>query len=260
MTTPLSYPRFGLFNTEERIIHSANVSQDFQIGIWLPFSYASSAQRYPVLYVPDGEFAFGLATGLMPLLIGTGEVPELIVVGVAYHGITSWSAHGILRDRDFCPPGFLDPPAESRLTSFTLFFEEELFPLIETEYRGSSEDRALFGFSSAGFFTLHTLLTRPGMFRRHIATSCTWPRADDYLLSCEQQYAQQSLHLPADLYLAVGGLEEDQLPGYRKLIEILQERDYAHLRLVTQIWEGEQHNAGVLAKTFLSGMRAVFAS
>jgi predicted alpha/beta superfamily hydrolase len=247
-----------LFNTEERIIHSDSVDQDFQIGVWFPFSYANSDQSYPVLYVPDGEFAFGLATGLMPTLIGTQEVPELIIVGIAYHGISDWREHGILRDRDFCPPGFQSPPAESRITSFTNFFKQELFPLIETECRGSPEDRALFGFSSGGFFTLHTMLTQPEMFRRYIAASCTWPGADQYLLNCEQQYAAQPKHPLTDLYLSVGELEEDQLPGFRTLTDTLRARNDPSLRLFTQILEGEKHNSGVLAKTFLYGVRAVF--
>ena len=148
--TQLSYPRFGLFNTEERILRSDSMDQAFQIGVWFPFSYGSSSRRYPVLYVPDGEFAFGLAAGLIPTLIGTQEVPELIVVGIAYHGITSWMEHSILRDRDFCPPGFQEPPAESRIASYTGFFRQELFPLIEAEYRGSPDDRTLFGFSGGG--------------------------------------------------------------------------------------------------------------
>jgi predicted alpha/beta superfamily hydrolase len=253
-----SYPRFGLFNTEERIIHSDSVGQDFRIGIWFPFSYASSDQKYPVLYVPDGEFVYGLATGLIPTLIGNQEVPELIVVGIAYQGITGWEEFGILRDRDLCPPGFQNPPADSRIVPFTNFFRQELFPLVESEYRGSPENRTLFGFSSGGFFTLHTMLTQPGMFRRHIAASCTWPGADDYLRNCEQQYAAQLMHPPADLYLSVGGLEEGQLPGFHKLTERLQERHYPDLRLFTQIFEGEKHSSGVLAKTFLGGMRAVF--
>jgi hypothetical protein len=184
----------------------------------------------------------------------------LIVVGIAYHGIADWREHGILRDRDFLPSGFQNPPAESRLESFTNFFRHELFQLVEAEYRGSPQDRALFGFSSGGFFTLHTMLTQPGMFRRYIAASCTWPRADDYLLNCEQQNAAQSVHQPTDLYLSVGGLEQEQLPGFRTLTETLQERHYPGLRLFTQIWEGETHSAGVLAKTFLEGVRAVFRS
>lgn len=256
--TQKPYPRFGLFNTEERILHSDSMDQAFQIGVWFPFSYGNSDQRYPVLYVPDGEFAFGLATGLIPTLIGTGEVPELMVVGIAYHGITGWREHGILRDRDFCPAGFQDPPSESRIAPFVGFIKQELFRLVETEYRGSPDDRALFGFSSGGLFALHTMLTQPGMFRRTIAAGCTWPGADDYLVSCEQQYAAQSVHMPTDLYLSVGGLEEDQLPGFRTFAEILQKRNYPGLRFFTEILKGEKHSSGVLAKTFIHGLRAVF--
>jgi hypothetical protein len=133
-----------------------------------------------------------------------------------------------------------------------------LFPLIEGEFRGDPADRALFGFSSGGFFAVHTLLTQPGMFRRCIAASCTWPRADDTLLDCEQQYAKQPVHPPTDLYLAVGGAEEEQLPGFQKLCAALLEGNYPGLRLFTQILEGEKHSAGVLAKTFLYGVRSVF--
>lgn len=256
--TQSSYPRFGLFNTEERIIHSDSVGQDYRIGIWFPFSYAHSDQHYPVLYVLDGEFAFGLATGLMPILIGTQEVPELLVVGIAYHGITSWQEHGKLRDQDFCPPDFQQPATESRMASFVDFFKQELFPLIETEYRGSPTDRALFGFSGGGFFTLHTMLMQPRMFRRYIAASCTWPRADAYLLNCEQQNTVELAEPPLDLYLSVGGQEDDQLSGFQTVVETLRARNYPRLRLVTQIFEGEKHNSGVLAKTFLEGMRTVF--
>jgi len=254
----MTYPRFGLFNTEERIIHSEGVGQDFRIGVWFPFSYGGSDQRYPVLYVLDGEFAFGLATGMIPILIGTQEVPELIVVGIAYHGITAWREHAILRDQDYCVPGFQQPNTESRIVPFTHFIQQELFPLIESEYRGSSEDRTLFGFSSGGFFTFHTMLTQPGMFRRHIAASCTWPGADTQLLDCEQQYAALPSQPQSDLYLAVGELDEEQLPGFRTVTETLRKRNYPCLRFVTEILAGEGHNAGALAKTFLYGMRAVF--
>jgi predicted alpha/beta superfamily hydrolase len=132
--------------------------------------------------------------------------------------------------------------------------------LIETEYRGSPDERALYGFSVGGFFTLYTFFTRPDLFRRYIAASCTWPAADAYLLACEQQYAHQPSHLAANLYISVGGMEEDQLPGFKTLTETLRKRNYPDLRLDTQIIEGEKHSAGVIANTFLNGVRAVFKS
>ena len=255
-----SYSRFRLFNTEARIIKSVWVGEEYQIGIWLPFSYASSNQTYPVLYVTDGDYAFGLATGLIPTLIGTQEIPEILVVGISYNHLSNYDEFGTLRSRDMLPPGFVHAPPAARTDQFIAFLEKELFPLIEMEYRGSPKERALFGFSVGGFFTLYTLFTRPDLFQRYIAASCTWAGADEYLLTCEQQYANQSIHPPANLDLSVGGLEEDQLPGFKTLTETLGERDYPDLKLNTQIITDEKHSAGVIAYSFLYGVRTVFKS
>jgi predicted alpha/beta superfamily hydrolase len=253
-------PRFGLFNTEARILQSACVGEVYQIGIWFPFSYSSSRETYPVLYLTDGDYTFGLATGLIPTLIGTQEIPEMLVVGIGYNHLSNYSEFGEFRERDMLPPGFAGAPPDSRTPQFMAFLRQELFPLIEANYRASPDDRTLYGFSVGGFFALYTMLTQPGLFRRYIAASCTWPAADAYLLACERKYAGQSSHPPVDLYFAVGGLEEDQLPGFHAMVELLQQRDYANLRFQAQIFEGEKHSAGVISQTFLNGLRSVFQS
>jgi predicted alpha/beta superfamily hydrolase len=249
---------FGLFNTEAQVFHSACTGQDFQVGVWFPFSYASSDKKYPVLYVPDGEFAFPVAAGLIPTLMGAGEVPEMLVVGIAYHGISSWGEFGVLRDRDFCTQQFQSPPHQSRHALYTRFFQEELFPLIESQYRAEASDRAVFGFSSGGFFALHMLLTQPGMFRRHVAASCTWPGAGEYFLECAQRYAEIAASPQTDLFLAVGELDTEQVPRFHQLVEALSGGKYSNLRLVSQVFEGEGHTAGVIGKAFLVGLKAVF--
>lgn len=131
--------------------------------------------------------------------------------------------------------------------------------MIETRYRALPQERALFGFSSAGFFALHMLLTQPGMFRRHVAASCTWPGADEYFLQCAQQYTQTPIHPPADLYLAVGQQDEEQLPGFNRLTETLSNGSYPNLRLTSQIFDGEGHSAGVIGNAILKGLKAVFS-
>ena len=254
------YSRFGLFNTEGRIIKSTCVDEEYQIGIWLPFSYASSDQTYPVLYVTDGDYAFGLAAGLIPTLIGMQEIPEILVVGIGYNRLSNYDEFGTLRARDMLPPGFVHAPPDARAPQFFAFLEQELFPLIEKEYRGIPDKRSLYGFSVGGFFTLYALFIRPDLFQRYIAASCTWSSADEYLLICEQQYAQQSIHPAANLFFSVGGKEEDQLPGFKKLTETLRERKYPDLKLNTQIIAGEKHSAGVIAYSFLNGIRTVFKS
>jgi uncharacterized protein len=253
-----SLPRFGLFNTEARIYHSRHTDQDYQIGVWFPFSYGSSERKYPVLYVPDGEFAFATAAGLIPTLIGTGEVPEMIVVGIAFHGISTWEEFGVLRERDLLTQQFQSPPALSRQQQFACFFQDELFPLIESHYRADPQDRAVFGFSSAGFFALHMLFTQPGMFRRCVAASCTWPGAGEFHLENARRYAEKSQHPPVDLFLAVGSQDEGQVEGFQHLREMLASGKIPNLGLNSSVFEGEGHSAGMIAKTFLSGLKSVF--
>jgi predicted alpha/beta superfamily hydrolase len=254
---PSTSSRFGIFKTEARVLHSEFVHQDYEIGVWLPFSYEKTDQTYPVLYVPDGEYIYPAVMGLMPTHMGSGAVPEMIVVGIQYHGISTWEEFSGLRYQDFLPQCDLPPEKASRLPAYTEFYRQELFPLIEKAYRASSGDRAIFGFSAGGMFALQMMLTQPGLFRRHVAASCYW--SADYLGECLREYAQRPSRPPVDLYLSVGGLEEDMLPGYRSVIETLQNGSYPEVRLHSEIVEGENHSAGLIARTFLAGTRAVFA-
>ena len=249
---------FALFNTEARIFHSVMLIQDFQIGVWFPFSYFNSDQAYPVLFVPDGEYAFPAVVGVIPTLIGAGEVPELLVVGIAYQGISGWQEFGTLRDRDLCTQQFQGPGIESRHAQYTRFFQEELFPLVEKHYRVNGSDRAIIGFSSAGFFSLEMLFTQPGMFRRHIAASCTWPGAGEYFLKCAQHYAEGPAHPQTDLYLAVGSQDEEQVPRFNQLLEYMNKEKLPNLRLTGRVFEEEGHTAGMIGKTILAGLRTVF--
>jgi predicted alpha/beta superfamily hydrolase len=250
--------RFGLFNTEAIIHTSVSNGEEYQIGIWFPFSYYDSDQTYPVLYLMDGDYLFGLATGLVPTLIGTQDIPEILVVGIGYNQISSYTEFGKLRELDMLPTGCVDASPDSRTPQFLGFLEQELFPLIETRYRGSPDDRALYGFSVGGFFTLYTMLTRSGLFKRYIAASGTWPGAASFLMTCELDYAQQPQHPQANLHIAVGGLEEDQLPGFKTFTETIHKRDYPDFKLSTEIIAEEIHGSGVIAHSFINGLKWVY--
>jgi predicted alpha/beta superfamily hydrolase len=189
--------RFGLFNTEAIIHTSVSNGEEYQIGIWFPFSYYNSDQTYPVLYLTDGDYLFGLATGLVPTLIGTQEIPEILVVGIGYNQLSSYTEFSKLRELDMLPPGCVDASPDSHTPQFLGFLEQELFPLIETRYRGSPDDRALYGFSVGGFFTLYTMLTRPGLFKRYIVASGTWPGAASFLMTCELDLRSRQIFLEA---------------------------------------------------------------
>ena len=58
------YPRAALFGTEARTLFSTIRGRDYHLSVALTDSYNSSTQAYPVMYVLNGDFNFGVAAGL----------------------------------------------------------------------------------------------------------------------------------------------------------------------------------------------------
>lgn len=248
--------RFGLMNTEGRLLVSKQTSTVYQIGIWFPFGYSAGDKRYPVLYLTDGDLTFGLATGLIPTLIGNGEIPEIIVVGIGYSGIDSYEEFGKLRDPELLPDGIA--ATKSRITEYTSMIRHELMPLIESDYRAIPENRGLLGFSNGGFFALHTMLKHPGLFSKYCASSCTWPGATKAILSYLDEYKSGANRPKASLYLAVGGLEKEHLAGFNAIRDLIEGADYPEIRLETEEIGGESHSSAMIASTFIHGLRKVY--
>ena len=98
------YPRAALFGTEARTLFSTIRSREYHLSVALPDSYKTSTQAYPVIYVLDGDFNFGVAAGLTRFSNWFRKVPELIIVGIGYDMETS-DEFAALRDLDFDIPG-----------------------------------------------------------------------------------------------------------------------------------------------------------
>ena len=98
------YPRAALFGTEARTLFSTIRGREYHLSVALPDSYKTSTQAYPVIYVLDGDFNFGVAAGLTRFSNWFRKVPDLIIVGIGYDMETS-EEFAALRDLDFDVPG-----------------------------------------------------------------------------------------------------------------------------------------------------------
>src|SRR4029078_5193020 len=74
------YPRAALFGTEERTLFSTIRGREYHLFIALPDSYKTSTQAYPVIYVLDGDFNFGVAAGVTRFCNAFRNVPWVIIV------------------------------------------------------------------------------------------------------------------------------------------------------------------------------------
>jgi enterochelin esterase-like enzyme len=78
------YPRTALFGTEERTLFCPTLGREYHLSVALPDSYRKSTQAYPVIYVLDGDFLFGMAAGLTRFSNWFRRVPKAIIVGISY--------------------------------------------------------------------------------------------------------------------------------------------------------------------------------
>ena len=77
-------PPVTIDNSEQFTLHSSNTQQEYKIYIHLPASYSKSDTSYPVFYELDADIAFGIISEAGTLLSRRKEMPEVILVGIAY--------------------------------------------------------------------------------------------------------------------------------------------------------------------------------
>jgi predicted alpha/beta superfamily hydrolase len=251
------YPRAALFGTEARTLFSALRGRAYHLSVALPDSYKASTQAYPVIYVLDGDFNFGVAAGLTRFSNAFRNVPELIIVGIGYDMATT-DEFAALRDLDFDIPGVPGASPDSVSNLFLDALTQEIVPFIDANYRTIPADRCLQGYSSGGFFVLYALFQRPDAFQRYISGSAILNATYDYWIRHDARLAGRDASKPIQLYLSVGELEADDIPNFQKFVAFLKQGNYPGLTVSSEIYAGEGHGSEGIALTYLHGIAMVY--
>jgi predicted alpha/beta superfamily hydrolase len=251
------YPRAALFGTEARTLFSTSRGRDYHLSVALPDSYTTATQAYPVMYVLDGDFNFGVAAGLTRFSNWFRKVPELIIVGIGYDMETS-EEFSALRDLDFESPEMPGASSDSAANLFLEALTQEIIPFINANYRTIPSDRCLEGYSAGGIFVLYALFQQPDAFQRYISGSAIRKSAYDYWIHHAAQLAAHNGSNPIQLYLSVGALEEDDMPNFQRFVAFLEQGNYPGLTVSSEIYLGEGHGAEGIALTYLHGIARVY--
>jgi predicted alpha/beta superfamily hydrolase len=234
-------------------LHSTVLGEDRVINVYIPPDYASSTDRYPVLYMPDGGMKedFPHVVGSVDVSIKNGIIRPVIVVGV----------ENTERRRDL--PGPTTVPSEMQAAphaggneKFRAFLRDELKPAIASRYRTSSES-AIVGESLAGLFVIETFLVEPTLFDGYIA-------ADPSLQWNEHELARSSAARlgtwtagPGTLYVATAD-EPDIQQGVAMLVSALR------IQAPPVVWRYEpmpdEHHGTIFPTAALHGIRMLFAA
>jgi len=251
------YGRAALFGTEERTLFSTIRGREYHLSVALPDSYKTSTETYPVIYVLDGDFNFGVAAGLTRFSNWFKSVPELIIVGIRYDMETTdeWVQ---LRDLDYDVPGVPGAAPDSVSHLFLAALTQEIIPFINENYRTIPADRCLQGYSSSAIFVLYALFQQPDAFGRYISGSAILSQTYEYWIHHDAQLAAHHAGNPIQLYLSVGELEEDDLPNFQRFVAFLERGNYPGLTVRSEIYAGEGHGAEGIALTYLHGIASVY--
>jgi predicted alpha/beta superfamily hydrolase len=243
--------KFSLYNTTAKYITSEIVADSFFILVSVPDGYFSNEKRFPVLYVLDGDIAFGMAASIARYLQIGENIPELIVVGIGYGSLAKSAAKK--RRRDY------RPTETGGAENFLKFLNEELIPYIDANYRTIPDNRIINGYSLGGLFALYTLFTRPESFENYIIGSpnLSW---DDYSIFVYEENSRDKIgDMPINIFISVGSEESEEryFNPVDSLVTNIQQHDYSGVYLETKVFDGSTHLMGP-PESLTHGLISVF--
>jgi predicted alpha/beta superfamily hydrolase len=259
-----------ILGSEMHVMESQHNGRTYRITISLPLGYDKSPdeawpfndtpEKWPVIYVLDGNWNFGLVTDIIRPMAWCGSTTDAIVVGIGYpedsNPITTFRETMTRRDHDLTPvhdaeteknmsEGFKRPVPNGDAAGFHKFIQEELIPFVEKTYRADPAKRILVGHSYGGLFALHSLFETPGLFSVMVMGSPTLSYAKRYMFQREETFSKAPKQVPVKIYLFMGEYEENindtTLTDTLRLAAILEGRKYEGLSLVKHIFEDQNH-------------------
>lgn len=151
-------------------IDSKVLNEKCKAFVYLPENYISTTEKYPVVYVLDGEYYSSFTADASILLAQSQLAPNCIIVGITTNN----------RQRDFSPALDEDSGQTQDLKTaggadnFLSYLKKELIPMVEEKYRALPY-RVLIGHSTGGLLAYYSLYRTPELFQALISIDgSTW--------------------------------------------------------------------------------------
>jgi predicted alpha/beta superfamily hydrolase len=176
-------------------VYSGILKEKRKLWIYTPDMTSGNqdpSQRYPVLYLLDGDAHFVSVVGLIQQLSqsnGNSILPEMIVVGITNTD----------RTRDLTPTHVKSdlPAMDSNFSktsgggkNFLAFIENELFPHIDSAYK-TAPYKVLVGHSFGGLAAIDALTNHTKLFNAYLAIDPSmWYDQERYLAATQKKFLE----------------------------------------------------------------------
>ena len=194
-------------------LESKILDEERTILVSTPPGYDLGSQRYPVLYMTDGNAHLTHTRGTVDFLARNQLMPQVIIVGISNTD----------RTRDLTPTHVAsrtidgqvyESPTSGGGPKFLDFFEKELFPFVDSNYR-TLPLRFFTGHSFGGLFALNAFFTHPSMFKAVIAVSPSLSWGDDLPIRQAESFFDGREALDVTLFVSMANEEEGDAPPTR---------------------------------------------
>lgn len=256
-------------------VYSKILNENRKIWVYTPPLTSKNKvpnQRYPVLYLLDGDAHFAATVGLIQQLSqanGNSVLPEMIVVGIPNTN----------RLRDLTPTPISDSRSNKNLVkntegglNFVKFLETELTPYIDAKY-ATAPYKVLVGHSLGGLLAIDIMTNYTNLFNAYLAIDPSmWYENEQFLnqtmsLIPKKKFVNTRLFIgtantmPKGMTLAQ--LEKDNSPETKhiraifKLDKFLKTNPITGLKYAHKYYENESHVSVPLISQY-DGLRFIF--
>jgi len=241
------------------------------LRVWLPPAYdapENQSQRYPVLYLNDGQNLFEAQVAFGGVewqvdetadrLIREGRIPPMIIVGIDHAGAN--------RMKEYVPYRSLRPsilrPRGKRYPDFLI---KEVMPFVEQHYRVATgpENTGLGGSSLGALIALYTVIDRPKIIGRLLLESPSLFMSNKGVL----KYSRYLKQGPERVYLAIGTVEAGNrnrdlqvVDDVLQLERIIRAAGFGEGQLLVTIDQGAPHSEAAWAKRFPEALEFLFGA
>ena len=235
-------------------IKSAVLGEERIVLVRTPAGYESNKVSYPVLYMTDGDGHMGHTASTIEFLTQNGRVSDLIVVGVTNTDRTRDLTPAKSTDKD--PAGNLRFPTSGGADNFLKFFQTELIPEIEKQYRVQPY-RIFAGHSLGGLFAIHAMISKPGLFNSYIAVSPSLQWENGEALKRAQDFLKNQKEFKATLFVSLGNEPGPIGESFDSFKDALSKSNIKGFEWQAERMADEDHGSVVLRSHYF-GLRKVF--
>ncbi|HEY6660861.1 MAG TPA: alpha/beta hydrolase-fold protein [Pyrinomonadaceae bacterium] len=235
-------------------LKSAVLGEDRSVLVRTPPGYETNKVSYPVLYMTDGDAHMGHTASTIEFLTRNGRMSDLIVVGVTNTDRTRDLTP--VKSTNKNPAGELQFPTSGGADNFLKFFETELIPEIEKQYRVQPY-RILAGHSLGGLFAIHSMISKPGLFNSYVAVSPSlqWENGEE--LKRAEDFLKNQKELKVTLFVSIGNEPGAIGESFDSFKDVLSKTSIKGFEWQAERMADEDHGSVVLRSHYF-GLRKVY--